>query len=211
MNATTFTSTGTKSDKAIKLDAAIFAVEVKNHDLLSTAYNAYLANRRVSTATTLTRGEVRGGGKKPWRQKGTGRARFGSTRNPIWRTGGIVFGPTGNENHTINLHAKAKKVALRQALTVKAEAKTISVIDEIKLKNHKTTDLAKLLNKLNLTRNILVVTDKISDELDLASRNLSNVKIVLPSSLNVYDAINADNILFTTSGLEIVNTRLGVK
>ena len=211
MNATTFTATGAKSDKAVKLDSNVFAVEVKNHDLVSLAYNAYLANSRLSSAKTLTRGEVRGGGKKPWRQKGTGRARFGSTRNPIWRTGGIVFGPTGNENYSINLHAKAKKVALRQALTIKAEAKTVSVIDDIKLKNHKTTDLAKLIEKLKLSRNILVVTDKVSDELSLASRNLSNVKVVLPSSLNVYDIINADNILFTANGLEAVNTKLGVK
>ena len=209
MNATTFTAAGAKSEKAVKLNDAVFSVEVKNHDLLSLAYNSYLANKRLASATTKTRGLVRGGGKKPWRQKGTGRARFGSTRNPIWRTGGIVFGPTGNENYTINLHPKAKRLALKQAFTLKATDKKISVIEDIKLKDLKTSGFVKLLDKLKLERNVLIVTDLISKELDLATRNLSNVRVVKSSSVVVFDVLNADNILVTTKGLEKLMERLG--
>ena len=95
------------------LNPDIFALKVENHELLKTAYDAYLANSRSSHAKTLKRGEVRGGGKKPWKQKGTGRARFGSTRNPIWRHGGVAFGRTGNENFTKKLSRSAKKLAVR--------------------------------------------------------------------------------------------------
>ena len=109
-----------------KLPKDIFAVEVPNHELLKLAYDSYLANARLASATTKQRGEVSGGGKKPWKQKGTGRARFGSSRNPIWRGGGVVFGPRGNENYTKKLSKTAKKVAVRQALTVANEAKKIS-------------------------------------------------------------------------------------
>src|SRR5262245_30665646 len=104
MSVATYTKTGNKATTAAKLDKGVFAVEIKNHDLLKQAYLAYLANGRVNLAVVKKRGEVRGGGRKPWRQKGTGRARFGSSRNPIWRGGGITFGPTGNENYTINLN-----------------------------------------------------------------------------------------------------------
>ena len=97
-----------------KLAADVFGVEVHNHELLKKAYNAYLANARQASATTKQRGEVRGGGKKPWKQKGTGRARFGSSRNPIWRGGGVVFGPRGNENYTITLPKHEKRTALWQ-------------------------------------------------------------------------------------------------
>ncbi len=210
MNATnTFTATGTKSTKAVKLDEAVFSVEIKNHDLLSQAYNSYLANKRLGNATTLTRGLVRGGGKKPWKQKGTGRARFGSSRTPIWRTGGIVFGPTGHENYTINLHPKAKKLALKQALTLKAADSKIHVIEDIKLKDSKTSGFVKLLEKLGLERNVLIVTDIISKELELATRNLGNIRIVKSSSVVVFDVLNADNILMTSKGLEKLNERLG--
>ena len=109
----------------------VFNVEVENHELLKVAYDAYLANSRQASATTLNRGEVSGGGKKPWKQKGTGRARFGSTRNPIWRTGGIVFGPRGNENYTKKLSTTSKRVALRQALSLANKAKKI-VVKEVK-------------------------------------------------------------------------------
>ena len=113
----------TKTTVKTVLPKDIFDVEVKSHDLLKLAYDSYLANSRKASATTKQRGEVRGGGKKPWKQKGTGRARFGSTRNPIWRGGGIVFGPRGNENYTKNLSTTSKRVALRQALSLANKAK----------------------------------------------------------------------------------------
>src|SRR6266542_3979615 len=112
----TYTKSGSKAAAAAKLDAAVFAVMPGNHELLKLAYTAYLANGRDNLALTKTRGLVRGGGKKPWKQKGTGRARFGSSRNPIWRGGGIVFGPTGLENYTKKVPTQSKRLAIRQAL-----------------------------------------------------------------------------------------------
>src|ERR1700686_3786197 len=112
MPVTTYTKTGNKATVAAKLDKSVFDVDVKNHDLLKQAYLAYLSNARVNLAVTKKRGDVRGGGRKPWRQKGTGRARFGSIRNPIWRGGGIIFGPTGQENYKRKLNTKAKRQAI---------------------------------------------------------------------------------------------------
>src|SRR5580700_971905 len=107
MAVATYTKSGTKAPTAAKLDKAVFEVEIKNHHLLKQAYEAYLANGRPNLAITKTRGLVRGGGRKPWRQKGTGRARFGSSRVPIWRGGGITFGPTGQENYSKQLSTQA--------------------------------------------------------------------------------------------------------
>src|ERR1041384_6624508 len=115
--------------KASALPKEVFNVEVTNHELLKLAYDSYLANNRGANATTLQRGEVSGGGKKPWKQKGTGRARFGSSRNPIWRGGGVVFGPRGNENYKLKLSTTSKRVALRQALTLANQAGKIVVKD----------------------------------------------------------------------------------
>ena len=113
-----------------KLNKDIFGLSVDNHELVKLAYDAYLANSRSSHAKTLKRGEVRGGGKKPWKQKGTGRARFGSTRNPIWRHGGVAFGRTGNENFTKKLSRSSKLLAVRQALSMKNAEKAIVVLDK---------------------------------------------------------------------------------
>src|ERR1700746_1524972 len=129
MAVATYTKSGTKATTAAKLDKAVFGVMPTNHVLLKEAYVAYLANGRDNLAVTKTRGLVSGGGKKPWRQKGTGRARFGSSRNPIWRGGGIAFGPTGNENYSRKISVSAKKQALRQALSLAAHEDRIKVIE----------------------------------------------------------------------------------
>src|SRR6478609_2185816 len=128
LKVTTFSKTGAKQTAARELDAAIFGVEA-NHELVGQAYRTYLANGRVAGASTLKRGEVQGGGKKPWRQKGTGRARVGSIRVPNWRGGGIVFGPTGNENHSITMPVRMKRLAIRQALSLSADTGNIAVIE----------------------------------------------------------------------------------
>lgn len=178
----------------------VFAVEVPNHELLKLAYDSYLANSRGANATTLRRGEVRGGGKKPWKQKGTGRARFGSTRNPIWRTGGIVFGPLGNENYTKKLSKTAKRVAVRQALTLANEAKKVSV-KELKTTG-KTAEVAKFLADNKLTRRVLLVVDEKTPELERATRNIQDVKLVRATYLNVYDVLNADAIVFSAKAVK---------
>jgi large subunit ribosomal protein L4 len=184
-------------------DKTIFAVEIPNHELLKLAYESYLAANRQVGAKTLRRGEVRGGGKKPWRQKGTGRARFGSSRNPIWRGGGIVFGPLGIENYNKKISATAKKVALRQALTLASQDKKITILDDAKFKTTgKTREIAKLLadNKLENKRRILAVVNK-TDELVRASNNLANVALVSPTYLTVFEILNADVIIFTNDTL----------
>ena len=187
-----------------KLNKDIFEVAVKNHALLKKAYEAYLANSRSSHAKTLTRGLVRGGGKKPWRQKGTGRARFGSIRNPIWRGGGIVFGPRGNENYTKKISKTSKRVALRQALTLKADKVLVA---EIKTSG-KTKEVAKFLEDNKLNRRILIVAEK-TNELILATSNISEVLLVSPMYLNVFDILNADHIVIAPKAIETIENWLG--
>src|SRR5581483_2312010 len=156
--ARAFTKAGAKAATPAKLDKSVFGVEIKNHELLKQAYTAYLANGRVASATTKTRGEVRGSTIKPHRQKGTGRARAGSRYNPIWRGGGIVFGPTGNENYSKQLNTGAKRTAVRQALSLKAD--NVLVIEDLVSKEGKTTELAKLLKKVGAGRNVLIVVEQ---------------------------------------------------
>lgn len=194
---------------ATTLNKKIFAVEVPNHELLKLAYEAYLANSRVSTARTKTRGEVSGGGKKPWKQKGTGRARFGSTRNPIWRHGGIVFGPTGLENHTKQLSTNAKRTALRQALTLANQAGKISVLPAVETTG-KTKEIVSYLadNKVDARRVLLVVDEK-TPELIRSTNNLSNVVLVRATYLTVFHILNADRIIMNEKAVAAVEAWLG--
>jgi large subunit ribosomal protein L4 len=198
--AATYTKAGAKATTTAKLDKAVFEVVPKNHELLKQAYDTYLANGRGNFAVTKTRGLVSGGGKKPWKQKGTGRARFGSSRNPIWRGGGIAFGPTGEENYTKSMNVKAKRLAIRQALSLAAEAKKVVVIEDVKAA--KTAELAKLFEKVGATRRTLLVVENKSTDLDRASRNLSDVKVVQSTYLNVFDVLNADHLVFTADALK---------
>ena len=189
-----------------KLPKEIFAVEVTNHELLKLAYDSYLANARLSSATTKQRGEVSGGGKKPWKQKGTGRARFGSSRNPIWRGGGVVFGPRGNENYTKSLSKTAKRVAVKQALTIANEAKKIA-IDDIKTTG-KTAEVAKYLADNKLNRKVLVVVSEKTPELMRASNNIQNVLVVSANYLSVYHILNADHIVLSAKAVPVLESWL---
>lgn len=185
------------------LPKEVFAVEVPNHELLKMAYNAYLANSRQASATTKQRGEVSGGGKKPWKQKGTGRARFGSSRNPIWRGGGVVFGPRGNENYKINISKTSKRVALKQALTLANEAKKI-VVDSIKTTG-KTAEVFSYLKNNDLTKKrVLIVVAEKTEELMRATNNLPNVLLISANYLNVYHVLNADKIVMDKDSVKVV-------
>ena len=197
----------TKPAKAA-LPKSVFEVDIANHELLKLAYDAFLANSRQASATTKTRGEVRGGGKKPWRQKGTGRARFGSTRNPIWRHGGIVFGPRGNENYTKKLSKTSKHVALRQALTLANQDKKILVSD-IK-STGKTAEVAKFLasQKCSEKDRVLLVVDDKTPELMRATNNLENALLVRAQYLSVYYILNADKIVMTPAAVKTVEAWL---
>lgn len=209
MAVATYTKSGAKATAPAKLDKTVFGVAPKSHELLKQAYTAYLSNGRSNNAVTKTRGLVSGGGKKPWKQKGTGRARFGSTRNPIWRHGGIVFGPTGEENFTKEMNVKAKRLAIRQALSVAAEANKVIVIEDVVAKNGKTAEVAGLLAKIGANRRTLIVVDHKSDELVRATENLSDVKLVNAKYLNVFDVLNSDNLVLSTAALAVVSEWLG--
>ena len=183
----------------IALPKEVFAVEVNNHELLKLAYDAYLANSRTSAARTLTRGEVRGGGKKPWKQKGTGRARFGSSRNPIWRGGGIVFGPRGNENYSKKIPTQSKRLAIKQALTLANEAKKVHVLD-VKTTG-KTAEVVKFLADNKLTRKTLIVVDEKTPAIIRATNNIQDVLLVSTKYLTVFHILNADNIVLSAASL----------
>ena len=197
----------TKPAKAA-LPKSVFEVDVPNHELLKLAYDAFLANSRQASATTKTRGEVRGGGKKPWKQKGTGRARFGSTRNPIWRHGGIVFGPRGNENYSKKLSKTSKHVALRQALTLANQDKKILVSD-IKTTG-KTAEVAAFLaaKKCSEKDRVLLVVDDKTPELMRATNNLATALLVRAQYLSVYYILNADKIVITPAAVKAVEAWL---
>ncbi len=204
----TYTKSGTKATTAASLPTEVFGVAPENHQLLKDAYLAYLANGRRNLAVTKTRGLIRGGGKKPWRQKGTGRARFGSSRNPIWRGGGIVFGPTGNENYQRQLSAKQKKLALRQALSVAADDKKIVVIESFDNKDAKVIKTQDFMNKIDAHGSVLLVVETVDALIKRATGNIPDLKVVSSAYLSVYDVINADKIVLSTDSLTAIKTRL---
>lgn len=193
----------------VKLNKDVFGLSVENHELVKLAYDAYLANSRSSHAKTLKRGEVRGGGKKPWKQKGTGRARFGSTRNPIWRHGGVAFGRTGEENFTKKISKNAKLQAVRQALSMQNKDKAVKTIAAFTAKDGKTAAAVKELN-IEKGKNYLVVVPEKTDNILRATNNIANAKVVRPTYLNVFDILNADQIIIVEKALpEIENWLLG--
>ena len=209
MAVATYTKTGNKATTAAKLDAVVFGVTVESHDLLKQAYVAYLSNGRKNLAVTKKRGEVSGGGRKPWKQKGTGRARFGSSRNPIWRGGGVAFGPTGIENYSKGLNIKAKRLALRQALSLASNDGKIIVIETFDCKDGKISQTKQLLDKIGATKNVLLVVSLKDDLVVRATNNLPNVKAVQAMYVNVFDTLNADHIVISQKALEMIHERLG--
>ncbi|HRF28541.1 MAG TPA: 50S ribosomal protein L4 [Candidatus Saccharibacteria bacterium] len=191
------------------LPKSVFNVDVQNHELLKLAYDSYLAAGRNAHPRTLERGDVRGGGKKPWRQKGTGRARFGSTRNPIWRGGGIVFGPTGTENHVKKLSTTSKRTALKQALSLANKAKKI-VITDVKTTG-KTAEVAKFLADKKLDRKVLLVVDEKTLEMIRATKNIQNVVLIRANYLSVFHILNADHIVLAPKAVAVIENWLAAK
>ncbi len=196
----------TQTQAKTTLPKEVFAVEVNNHELLKLAYDAYLANNRTSAARTKTRGEVSGGGKKPWKQKGTGRARFGSSRNPIWRGGGIVFGPRGNENYSKKISTQSKRQAIKQALTLADQAKKVHVLD-VKTTG-KTVEVVKFLSDNKFDRKTLIVVDEKTPAIIRATNNLQNVLLVSTKYLSVYHVLNADHIVLSTASVPTLKSWL---
>ena len=193
--------------KVSELNAAkeVFGFPVKEHLLYETVIS-YRANQRRGTASTKTRAMVRGGGRKPWRQKGTGRARAGSTRSPLWRSGGITFGPTPR-SYTIHMPKKAKKNALKSALSTKLEDKQIVVLDDLKFKQPKTKEGVELLKNLKMD-SALIVDKHDNKNLFLSMRNIPKVKTVDVDQVNVYDVLNYKWLVLTKTAFESLMEKL---
>ena len=186
--------------KDIKLEDNIFNIE-PNDAVIKDAVVAAMAGARQGTAKVKTRSEVAGGGRKPYRQKGTGNARQGSIRAPHYRHGGIVFGPVPRD-YSKKMNKKEKRLALKSALTYKVLDKELIVVESIKFDTNKTKEMVNLLEGLNLTnKKVLVCVEELTDNVCLASRNLANVKIVLPNEINTFDLVASDNLLITAAAL----------
>ena len=183
----------------MKLAGEIFGVEV-HEDVLHQAVTTYLSNRRQATAKTKDRSEVSGGGKKPWRQKGTGRARAGSSRSPIWVGGGVVFGPTGEQNYKLSMNKKAHALALKSALSLKVREKALIIVEDVIEIEGKTKEAVSVLNAVGATGKVLLVNDE-NKNLLLATKNLSNVQSVRQDNVAVYDILNADQIVIEKATL----------
>ena len=192
---------GENTEKKVTLNDAVFGVE-PNTQVMFDAVQVYLANMRQATAKTKTRAEVRGGGKKPWRQKGTGRARAGSSRSPIWVGGGTVFGPDGRQNYKLAMNKKAHALALRSALSIKASEKNIVVVDA--LTTTKTKEFIKVLENLKVEGKALVVLAEENDEFVRSARNVPGVKVVLANNVSVYDLLNANKLVCTVDAVKAI-------
>lgn len=184
----------------------VFSAAVKAH-LLHQVVTMQLANRRRGTASTKTRGEVSGGGRKPWRQKGTGRARAGSTRSPLWRTGGIAFGPKPRD-YSYSLPKKVRRAALRGALTLKVQEGLFKVVDRLDIPEPKTRQMVALLKAFGIETRALILLSGENVNLQLAARNLPHVKVLPVEGLNVYDLLYYDYVICPKDTLAKVQERL---
>ncbi len=183
-----------------QLSEVIFGIEPNKHVMHDAVVN-YLANQRQGTFSNKTRAEVRGGGRKPWRQKGTGRARHGSSRSPIWVGGGVVFAKKPRD-FSYTLPKKVRRLALKSALSVKAQDEAITLVDELKMDAPSTKEMIKILENLKLEGKTLVVLDKNDVAVVRSISNLPKVKSISVNNINTYTVLNYDNILFTSAALD---------
>ena len=190
----------------ITLNSEVFGIEV-NELAMKKMVRLQLNASRQGTAKVKTRSEVSGGGRKPWKQKGTGRARQGSIRAAQWRKGGIVFGPTPRD-YSFKINRKERVLALKSALVNKLNEKKLMVIDNLKLDNFKTKTGVELLNNLKLDGKVLFVASEDAENLYMATRNLNNVLVLFPDEINVYDILNADYVVFDEASIKMVEEAL---
>jgi len=183
-----------KAVGSIELNDAIFGVEINEH-LVHLAVVQQLANKRQGTQSAKTRSEVSGGGRKPWRQKGTGHARQGSTRSPQWKGGGVVFAPKPRD-YSFKLNKKEKRLALKSALTSRVAAEKIYVLDELNFDEIKTKKMAAVLDNLKVSKALVVIGEK-NENVILSARNIPSVRTALPNTINVYDILKYDSIVLT--------------
>jgi large subunit ribosomal protein L4 len=186
--------------ETIELADEVFGAPV-NQGLMHDAVRQYLASQRSGTHSTRTRAEVQGSGRKPWRQKGTGRARVGEVRNPLWRKGGTVFGPKPRD-YAYRLPRKMFRAALKSALSSKLRDAELSVVSEFNLDSHKTSLFARSLNKMGLQRKVLLVDPSDNGNLQLASRNLAEVSLLTSLQVTPYQLLNARHVVFTKAAIQ---------
>ena len=189
--------------KDIKLDDKVWGIK-PNDQVIYEHINLFMANKRQGTHSVKNRSEVSGGGRKPWRQKGTGNARQGYIRAPHFVGGGIVFGPSKNRNYTKKMNKKERRLALRSALTYKAKANDVIVVEKLEAKTNKTKDMLNLLEDLKVKGNVLMVTTELTDNLILSTRNIKNVKLVLANEVNTYDVLWADKLIITEDAIKYI-------
>ncbi len=192
-----------KEVNKVELSGYVFATEV-NNQVMFDAVQVYQANLRQATAKTKKRSEVSGGGIKPWRQKGTGRARAGSSRSPLWRHGGIVFGPTGNQNFKLSQNKRAHDLALRSALTVKFNEGQVKVVDKMELESNKTKGMLEVIKNLSLPAKTLFVAADYDYKTFMAARNIQDVILTTYDNFSVYNLLNANCVVFTYEALKIL-------
>ena len=192
--------------KDLTLKDSVWNIEV-NDDCLKKSIKLQQAATRQGTAKTKTRAEVSGGGRKPWKQKGTGRARSGSNRSPIWRGGGIVFGPTPR-NYSFKINKKERTIALKSALTDVAKEKALVVVDKIELASLKSAEAKKLIKSLNLAGNILFVTNDDNENLFMACRNLGYTQVLVVDEINVLDLVYADYVVIEEAAVKTLEEGL---
>ncbi len=190
-----------KEVEKVELSGEVFAADV-NKQVMFDAVQVYMANLRQATAKTKKRAEVSGGGIKPWRQKGTGRARAGSSRSPLWRHGGIVFGPTGNQNFKLAQNKKSHNLALKSALTLKVNENGLVVVKEFNLPSQKTKEMANVCKALNLPSKTLLVTAEENDTLVMSARNIPGLIVVQENNVSVYDVLNADSVVMSLDAVK---------
>lgn len=190
---------------SVDLNPAVFGVQVKEH-LFWDVVKMQLANRRKGTARTKTRAEVAGSGKKPYRQKGTGRARAGSVTSPIWVGGGTIFGPKPRD-HSYKVPKKVRKAALRSALVKKLSEGKLTVMETFDISEVKTKRFLEIMERLGLTKALIVIAEH-DKNLELSARNVRGVKILMVEGLNVFDILKFDNIVITRGALELINKAL---
>jgi len=186
----------------VELSDDVFGVEVRP-DIMHRVVVNYLANQRQGTSSTLTRGEVSGGGRKPWRQKGTGRARHGSIRSPLWRKGGIVFGPKPR-SYNFTLPKKLKRFALKSALSAKVADNELIILDGLTMEAPKTKSIVEILKNINADSKALIVLAGKDDNVVKSARNLPGVKTASVNTLNVYDILNHESLIITKEAAEQV-------
>lgn len=189
----------------VELDAKVFGLKPQS-GLIEQAIVTHLANRRVAIAHTKTRADVRGGGKKPWKQKGTGRARHGSIRSPQWKGGGVIFGPRKNRNFSLKMNVAAKRKALLMSLSDKALSDRLTVVDKIELAAAKTKDFAKAYRSLPHHSKTLVVLPTTDLNLVKAGRNIPGVSFIRADSLNTYQIVNAGQLLVLQPALTVIRS-----